>query len=165
MTMCKCGCGQNTRSGNVWINGHNSKIENPFSGKRHSVSSKMKNSMAHVARRRSAESRLKQSVSVSGNRNHMYGSHINANEHNGRWKGDDVGYDALHEWIRKNKIMPYDSKCESCGVVRPLQATNISGNYLRDIKDYMYICSKCHYKMDNKTLPSRDTSNGRFIRH
>ena len=31
------------------------------------------------------------------------------------WKGEAVGYDGLHDWIRKEKGVP--KKCSSCGIV------------------------------------------------
>lgn len=164
MSLCKCGCGQTAKRGNVWINGHNSRTENPFLGRKHTNLSKSKNSLAHKGKTRSLVSRLKQGHSISGNKNHMYGKHTNANENNGRWKGDNVGYDALHEWIRKNKPRTKYDRCELCNVVRPLQAANISGRYMRDVNDYKWLCRRCHSRFDNIDTPERDPLSGRFIR-
>ena len=136
-----------------------------FRGKHHTEAAKMKNRLAHLGNKRSLESRKKQAASISGSKNHMYGSHINANENNGRWKGDDVGYDALHDWVRKNKPKPLGEVCEVCIEPKAVHAANISGLYLRDVNDYKWLCVKCHSRMDDKPLPPRDPITGRFVRH
>lgn len=72
-------------------------------------------------------------------------------EDNPKWLGDNVGYDALHDWIRANK--EFTGKCEICGLEsdnrRIIQAANISGEYKRDVNDFTWLCNKCHYKFDN----------------
>ena len=67
---------------------------------------------------------------------------------NPNWKGDDVKYQALHQWIRKNKPKP--NACEKCGQVRILECANISGLYKRDINDFIYVCIPCHWSIDVK---------------
>jgi hypothetical protein len=62
------------------------------------------------------------------------------------WKGDEVGYASLHEWIRKYK--PKSDVCEHCGEKKKLQAANVSGKYLRDFDDWLWLCVKCHVAMD-----------------
>lgn len=67
---------------------------------------------------------------------------------NSNWKGDDVGYSALHCWIKSNYGFP--SKCKDCGTTSAKQYdwANISGTYKRDIKDFKRLCVKCHKKFD-----------------
>jgi len=67
---------------------------------------------------------------------------------NPMWKGDDVGYLALHEWIRKNKPKP--KFCEICKVKPPIDLANISKKYKRDINDFEWICRRCHMKKDGR---------------
>jgi hypothetical protein len=80
------------------------------------------------------------------------------------WKGDQVGYFGLHEWVRRQKGKPIE--CEFC--LRTEEETrmewaNISGKYKREIDDYMALCAKCHRNYDkNYEKRSRDKS-GRFI--
>lgn len=62
------------------------------------------------------------------------------------WKGDCVGYDGLHHWIRRHK--PPSETCEHCHQKKPLQAANISGEYKRDVNDYIWLCRKCHTAYD-----------------
>jgi len=73
-------------------------------------------------------------------------------ENNYAWKGDAVGYKTLHEWIRKYKPIP-QTGCEHCHKNKPLHAANISGEYRRDVNDYIWLCGSCHKKFDieNKT--------------
>lgn len=61
---------------------------------------------------------------------------------NPMWKGDDVGYAALHEWIRYHKQKP--EFCEECNEQSPIDLANISGEYKRDINDFEWLCRKCH---------------------
>jgi len=81
-------------------------------------------------------------------------------KNNPRWKGNDVGYYALHKWIRKVKPKPLC--CERCAINKKLEIANLSGEYKRDIKDFEWLCRSCHRKMDFKNK-KRD-KRGRFIR-
>lgn len=67
-----------------------------------------------------------------------------------RWKGDSVGYGALHDWIRKHLGTP--KFCEECGNRslrhRQYHWANISGKYIRDLNDWRRLCVKCHSKLD-----------------
>ena len=76
----------------------------------------------------------------------------NINEENHNWKGNDVSYKCLHDWVRKRKSQP--ERCENCGNKKEyLELANISGEYKRDIKDYRYLCVRCHKEFDG-TLQS-----------
>lgn len=74
---------------------------------------------------------------------------------NHKWKGDDVGYFALHDWV-KGKLGKADH-CENCGLdqipkgmTRYFQWANISHEYKRDLADWMQLCCKCHWHFDRK---------------
>ena len=68
---------------------------------------------------------------------------------NGMWKGNKVGLNSLHEWIRNHK--PKSMFCEKCGkITNKLDCANISGNYLRDISDFRWLCRSCHTLEDYK---------------
>jgi hypothetical protein len=73
-------------------------------------------------------------------------------EKNWKWKGDDVGYFALHHWINRTKGKA--TICEHCGSdgghIRKCHWANVSGEYRRDINDYISLCAKCHKKYDQK---------------
>lgn len=67
---------------------------------------------------------------------------------NGMWKGDNVGYISLHEWIKKHKPKP--EFCEKCKINKPYDLANISGKYKRDVNDFRWLCRKCHMKEDGR---------------
>lgn len=67
------------------------------------------------------------------------------------WKGDKVGYAALHIWIHRNYGFP--TVCEECGFEsknhRKIQWANVSKRYLRERSDWKRLCCKCHFIFDN----------------
>lgn len=67
----------------------------------------------------------------------------------GCWKGDKVGYGALHTWIQHKLGKP--RKCEDCKSITALRYewANISGKYSRDLSDWKRLCKSCHIKFDN----------------
>jgi hypothetical protein len=76
------------------------------------------------------------------------------------WKGDNLKYSSVHEWISIKKGKP--TKCEHCGVsgkkVRGrwpegrwnIEWANINHTYHRILKDYIALCRPCHKKYDLK---------------
>lgn len=67
---------------------------------------------------------------------------------NGQWKGDNVSYKSLHEWVKNHTPKP--SFCQICGIKPPYDLANISGKYLRDLNDWQYLCRRCHMISDNR---------------
>jgi hypothetical protein len=68
---------------------------------------------------------------------------------NPAWKGDNVGYVSLHDWIKRRK--PKSMFCEKCGeITSKLDCANISGEYKRDISDFRWLCRRCHMKEDGR---------------
>lgn len=68
------------------------------------------------------------------------------------FKGDNVGYDALHDWVHRHKGKPI--KCDHCGkgktTPKSIQWANKSHEYLRDLDDWIPLCTPCHRKYDKK---------------
>lgn len=62
------------------------------------------------------------------------------------WKGDEVGYFALHAWLRRAYGDP--EACEQCGVAELVQWANRTGLYLREREDWLHLCPKCHRRYD-----------------
>lgn len=63
------------------------------------------------------------------------------------WKGDEVGYFALHDWVERNKERT--GRCEWCGATPNLtHFANLSGDYRRDVADFAELCLPCHYAYD-----------------
>lgn len=69
-------------------------------------------------------------------------------ELNPMWAGDDVSYQALHEWIRNHKDKPVT--CEMCNLEKDLDLANISQEYKRDVADWEWLCRKCHMEKDGR---------------
>lgn len=94
---------------------------------------------------------------------------INIESRNGMWKGDDVGYCSLHEWVKNRKPKP--NFCENCHQKKPYDLANISGQYKRDVSDYEWLCRSCHVKKDGRlknllkgpNLNLKRDSLGRFL--
>lgn len=76
--------------------------------------------------------------------------HPQRNENNPAWKGEKVGYHALHLWISRH--YGYPDTCERCGTHESNHAkihwANISGDYLRIRSDWLRLCASCHVNFD-----------------
>jgi len=67
------------------------------------------------------------------------------------WKGEYAGIGSIHTWVKKRK--PKTNYCEKCKKkLKRLELSNNSGRYLRDIKDYEWLCVSCHRKKDRSNL-------------
>lgn len=64
------------------------------------------------------------------------------------YKGDEVGYGALHHWVRYHKGRA--CKCEKCGSENSVNWANKSHEYKRDLDDWVELCQKCHMKYDRE---------------
>ncbi len=84
-------------------------------------------------RRCTLEHKRKVSESKKGNKNSM-------------WKGDKVGYNAVHAWIKRNHSMP--KLCEDCNLKKAQELANIDGIFKRDMKHWRWLCCSCHSKRD-----------------
>lgn len=60
------------------------------------------------------------------------------------WKGDAVGYSAIHSWIRRK--LGKASRCVKCSNPnsKRYEWSNISGEYKRDVSDWQELCSRCN---------------------
>lgn len=65
------------------------------------------------------------------------------------WKGDEVGYGALHAYIRRN--FGKAIKCEKCFSTKSIHWANKSHKYKRDRSDWFQLCSSCHKRYDIDT--------------
>jgi len=69
-------------------------------------------------------------------------------ELNYNWKGDDIKYGSLHQYINNN--FEKTNKCEICGNQnKKLEWANKDHKYSRKREDWQYICRSCHRKYDN----------------
>lgn len=96
-----------------------------------------------LGRSHTPEARARISEALKGNTNGPAGE----DHHN--WRGDQVGYFALHEWITRHHGRPCE--CEACGTTDPSKRyewANVSGEYRRDRADFRRLCKRCHNDMD-----------------
>lgn len=103
---------------------------NSFYGKEHTTETKKLISQANRGRK------------VNPETHHYFKKGETAGINNNSWKGDKVGYIALHNWVRRHK--PKLQFCEECKLKPPYDLANVSGEYKRDINDYRWLCRKCH---------------------
>jgi hypothetical protein len=65
-----------------------------------------------------------------------------------KWKGDNVGRVGLHYWVRSQLGTP--NQCEFCSKSEGrLEWANKSGEYKRDISDWLRLCPPCHRRYDS----------------
>lgn len=91
----------------------------------------------------SAEIREKMSIGSKGKK---------SNEKNSQWKGDQVGYFALHNWVKRHLGKPLSCKMEDLTCKGKFEWANISRKYLRDLTDWMSLCKSHHYRYDRKGM-------------
>ena len=124
--LCACGCGERTRGG-IFKRGHQARRPE----RRQALAS------ANVAR--------------YGRWSNPTLSAINAakiGEKNPSWRGDDVGYVGLHLWIRKYKQKT--GRCSRCRREGYTEWANVSGEYKRDLDDFIELCKPCHEDYDHR---------------
>ena len=106
-------------------------------GYKHSEEAKRKMSESHTGKHLSEK--VKQNLSK-----------IHLGEKNKMWKGDKVGYIALHEWVSRNLGKP--RICKMCNFksenTRQFHWANKSRQYKRDLEDWIRLCVKCHKVYD-----------------
>ena len=138
-------------------------------GKKHSKESREKIRIANIGKRNpmygkpsamsgkkhSKESRDKMSQSHKGQTSWSKGKHL-SEEHKlkislANSRGENVGYQALHIWIRKQLGKP--DTCEHCGINglsgRSIHWANKSREYKRRLDDWIRLCVSCHKKYDS----------------
>ena len=64
------------------------------------------------------------------------------------WKGDNVGYRAIHDYMTRHKPKP--DRCELCDEKKPLDLACVSETYTRDPDDYRWVCRTCHHLLDGR---------------
>lgn len=74
-------------------------------------------------------------------------------KNNPMWKGDGVGYGALHRWVRRNMAKP--RLCDICCDKPPIDLANISptiskATYNRDLSNWQWLCRSCHMRKDGR---------------
>lgn len=78
------------------------------------------------------------------------------------WKGDKAGYSAKHYWVSRQLGKPRE--CSHCGTTeaKKFEWANVSGEYKRDVTDYIRLCCKCHKKYDSVGQRSAETRRQKY---
>lgn len=74
---------------------------------------------------------------------------FNSGVYNGVWKGDKVTYRPLHSWV--SRMLGTPNKCSFCSktaIGHGMHWANKSGDYKRDLEDWIRLCAKCHKNYD-----------------
>lgn len=71
---------------------------------------------------------------------------------NNNWKGEEAGYVAKHQWVRREMGNASEGVCCACGNEKSLnnQWANIDHTYTRDKEKWVILCASCHYHHDRK---------------
>jgi len=69
-------------------------------------------------------------------------------ERNPNWKGETVGLNSLHQWLKTHNTKP--KLCERCKKASVFDLANKTGHYTRNIEDYEWLCRKCHIGTDGR---------------
>ena len=73
-----------------------------------------------------------------------------AESNNPLWKGDAVGYHALHRWVTRKLGQP--TTCARCNKQnlskQKIHWANKTGRYCRVLDDWIRLCSSCHRTYD-----------------
>lgn len=102
-----------------------------------------------AGKRHNEETKAKISVAKSGRRTSLRG------ENHYGWKGDDAGYMACHNWLRRT--YPRLGVCEDCDAkvgtskgsgTQYAYIGNLERGYERDREKYRQLCVPCHRKFD-----------------
>ena len=130
--------------------------ENPFKGKRRApFTEEHKRKMSLAMKGRKAWNKGKKGVQKCSKATREKMSISHRDERHWAWKGDSVGYHALHRWVQKH--LGTGNKCEHCKEDfsgRFIQWANKSGKYKRRTDDWIRLCARCHYKYDEEVLKS-----------
>lgn len=77
-----------------------------------------------------------------------------------KWNKDRPGYKATHKWLKRHYgAADHCSKCDTPS--KRYEWANLSGEYLRDVNDYIQLCASCHRKMDYTEQQSKNRSLAR----
>lgn len=114
-------------------------FRNPAYGKKRSIEARLKTSLANKGNpacgwNKGKKHKIETIIKMSGR----------TEEKSPVWKGDNVGYRALHDWVVSRL-----GKADGCTNDPQHSASyfhwaNISGEYKRDLEDWQSLCPRCN---------------------
>lgn len=66
----------------------------------------------------------------------------------GMWKGNNVGYVALHLWVRRQKGKPLYCEFDKSHTSKRFEWANLDKKYTRNLSTWVSLCVSCHRKYD-----------------
>lgn len=79
------------------------------------------------------------------------------------WKGDFISYSVLHRWVQKHLgVASICSNCLTTSKITRIEWANISGNYLRQLDDWLPMCRSCHMIFDDVSKRVWETRKKRY---
>lgn len=67
---------------------------------------------------------------------------------NCNWKGNNVGYFSLHNWVKRN--YKWENFCNVCKSKKRLTLASKNYNYSRQKEDWWILCSGCNTRYDRQ---------------
>ena len=146
LPFCACGCGGRvTKPGNKYINGHNSRVDNPLKGKHQTEEAKQKLREAHLGTHHSEVTKQLMSEAQLGEKNHRWLGGISFEPYCEKFDDD------LKERVRDY----FNGCCYVCGIGqsefgRKLDVHHVNYDKMvccNDVKPlFVPLCKKCHVK-------------------
>ena len=92
------------------------------------------------------------------------GHTLTQGKNNAQWKGKDVGYFSLHNWVSYHLGKP--KLCSSCGTTeaKKYEWSNISGEYKREASDWERLCVSCHRLKDGHADKMWETRRAKCVK-
>ena len=114
-------------------------------GRKVSQSTRLKLRILNLGRKFNSTSKEKMSASAMGKHN---------DEKNPAWKGDEVGYRAIHQWVERKLGKATHCSNNKNHTAKRYHWANISGEYKRDVTDWKQVCPHCNFQ-DGVKIPIR----------
>lgn len=71
-----------------------------------------------------------------------------------------MSYSCLHERIRKQLLLLVPLQCTKCGSTINIELANIKNHvYTENVRDYTFLCSRCHIAFDNRYINLKQGSD------
>ncbi len=89
-------------------------------------------------------------ISYGASRCNVHSNKLKSGNIHYNWKGENVGYRGLHEWIYNHLGQPDACEfCEQTGLSgHKIHWANKSGQYERNLSDWLRLCVSCHKRYD-----------------
>jgi len=70
------------------------------------------------------------------------------------WGGEKASKNAIHRWVEYR--LPKLEICPKCKIRKPRDLSNTGHTYKRNLKDWEWLCRKCHAVKDGRDVTMRE---------